>query len=357
MEWSAWKSVKSDGSIPDDLLPCTLFQLRWNITWLLSSPDDSYTETVKGKWRWVIKQNETPEFESEVRVKATAIWLLGSLVTWYVDPNATEVRTTIPVKPSILGADINAWTQRDDGTWANPAEPGYTISDYDPNSGLGMANDIPVYIDYYSAAYEIPLSYGAKISVPFHNVGGVWTVKLASISIRTAGLGGFDTMFDQVGIYRMIKPENQRARQYVSRDGGTNFEEWRTPMRLTAPSVAKFNTNDLLLGGKIAEAGWGFYTSQNDGLTWSELKLVWESTYSDVRFITTHDDAIVTIARSSGVLYCRTSRDNFTSTIQIGPATNAFELACEQATGKLIADNGSDIRYVSLNGGIGWGKL
>lgn len=215
-------------------------------------------------------------------------------------------------------------------------------------------SDVPVYVDYTSAPYNIPLSDGAKVSVPFRNVGAVWIVKLAGIQIRTMGLGGFATLVDRVGIHRVAKPESQRLRQHFSRDGGSTWETWRTPMRLAAPSIAKGPTNDLVVGGQIAEVGWGYYVSQNDGLSWGEHVLVFDTSYSDARFAVTRDGFTVAIARKGGVLWCRTERDGFAATVRVGEASAAFELAVEATTGRIIAEGSALGRYVSYDGGASW---
>jgi hypothetical protein len=331
-----------------------MFELKWFMEWDATAPGESVYEALTGRWRWEINASGEKPFVSEVKVKGTAVWFLGMLDSWWVDGALTEVRTTVPIKPPILGADPNAWTQRSDGTWSNLAEQGFVDGRSDSH---GLA-EVTLFVDYNSAVYEIPLPAGSKITVPFHTVGAFWLPKLANLQIRTAGLGGVGTYHDEVGIYRVVKPQAQRAWQYVSRDGGSTFETWRTPMKLASPSVTKLPTNALIIGGKIAEIGWGYYTSQDDGLTWDEgYTLVWEAAHTDAKFVATRDGTVVSIARSGGVLWCKTSRDDYANTVRVGAVAAACELTCELSTGRLIADDGNATRFVSWDSGQSWAPV
>lgn len=355
MEWSEWHSLKSDGTIPAELLPCQLFQLRWFIEWDLTPPDSSFTENLTGRWRWQVKAGSENVYDSDVRVKGTAVWMGDLLISWWVDQQNTEVRTYTPERPTILGADPDAWTRRSDGTWYNPAEVGYVTGRSD--SG-GMGNEIPVYVDYDTCAYEIELEQGSKVGVSFHNVGGFWVVRYANIQIRTAGVGGFGTYTDEVGIYRIADPSLSTLTQRYSRDGGRNFEERRVPQRLLGPSISKEPTNVLIVAGRFAETGYRVIRSLDDGLTWEENPVtVWDASYSDAKMACGRDGAIITIARKGGRLWACTSRDGYARVSEVGEARTGFELAVDRKSGRLTATNGTTVTYESNDGGITWAQV
>lgn len=79
MTWSDWHSLRSDGTIPDELVPCEYWQLKWLIEWSLTAPENSFGDTLKGRWVWHIAQNTSDVFNSEVRVTGTAVWLSDPL--------------------------------------------------------------------------------------------------------------------------------------------------------------------------------------------------------------------------------------------------------------------------------------
>ena len=360
MDFSAWTPCNSQGVIAESLLPCELFRLRWYIEWQYDIVDPSrLMDNLTGKWRWTISQGGAVVFAQAVTAQVQLVWLsLGGVVdlfTWSYNPAAERVTTTTPVKPPILGANPVAWVYDDlKAEWHNVAEQGT------PDPGGAEVADVTnrtaiIQFWWESPAYEIPLESGATVAIPFHNVGAPWLVKLASVQVATSGTGGIGAMVDRPGIYRVAQPTAGRLRQNYSLDGGHTFRTRRTAYRLTTPSITKDLTNRLYVGGKLTEVGWVVVRSDDDGLTWLEAPvLIFDTGYTSMKLAVARDGTVVAIARKAGGLYCRTSIDQFGSTTYAGPATRAFELALESATGRLLATDGLATVYQSWDQGRTW---
>lgn len=201
-----WTSLKSDGSIPDSALPASEWQLRWSMIWTLY---DTSQLTYAGRWTWAIAQAGETYFSSTVRVSALAVFAgpLG-LIAWI--PEVVGVTTTIPQPPPILGVNPppgGGWSQNAQNLWVNHAEDGDLVWDPSATVGAGGGLDVDVGMDYESAVYQIPLSSGARLQVPFHNVAAGWLIRYANIQIRTVAGGDFAALWRRHdNTYRLAMP-------------------------------------------------------------------------------------------------------------------------------------------------------
>jgi len=359
MQWSAWQNVHADYVIPPELLPCEAFQLEWFLEWMLPSGTGNSFTTHHGRWRWEARgSGDVKVFASDVDIYGTADWMGDELLVWYIQENANNpvIRTSVPERPPMTGvpSDATSWHQRADGSWQNEAESGLLLdSGWVPGAGGGL--DVYVYGTYQSAQYLVPLSSGTVLKVPFHSVGAFLLPKWANLRIRTAGVGGFDAMFDEVGILRLAKPQNSVLRHVYSLDGGRNWQTRRLPYSLTQPTVAKLPDNTLLIAGKFAQVDWRLLRSLDDGLTYlPEVTVLWDNSYTDARLVVTRDGTILTVARIGGYLWARRSLDSYVETARVGPASKAMQLVCEPATGRLVATDGEGLVYTSWDDGRTW---
>lgn len=179
--WSDWYSLTSDGKIPDDILPCSAFQLRYfmqfqaDTRFLDTSTGVGYS-TWRGRWQWTIHRNrddrnlkENPVFDQTVDIEISLIYLSMGVVQyiWYWNEAANKVYTVLPQPVTLVGGTQGGYPT-ENGWQQVYAERGYA----DPASGTDYT-DYQVYVDtwYHSAAYELNLPSGAYLGIPFHNCG------------------------------------------------------------------------------------------------------------------------------------------------------------------------------------------
>lgn len=170
---------------------------------------DTSQLTYAGRWTWAIAQAGETYFSSTVRVSALAVFAgpLG-LIAWI--PEVVGVTTTIPQPPPILGVNPppgGGWSQNAQNLWVNHAEDGDLVWDPSATVGAGGGLDVDVGMDYESAVYQIPLSSGARLQVPFHNVAAGWLIRYANIQIRTVAGGDFAALWRRHdNTYRLAMP-------------------------------------------------------------------------------------------------------------------------------------------------------
>ena len=249
-----------------------------------------------------------------------------------------------------------SWHQRSDGTWQNDVEQGY-IGEEGWEAGAGI-EQFPVYSVWFSARYMVPLPEGATIHL-HQGAGGEMfqTPRLYRCQISTVDARDrFGTMYDDPGFHRVVLPGTKYTSQLYSHDL-RNYHSRRLAKPLDKVSVAKEQTNTLVVCGQWGQVGWIVQRSDDDGITWREgYELAFDATYSDCRMAIARDGAAVVIARKANVAYCRTSRDGYASMGKIGAATSALSLAIDQSTGALIATDGKASTFVSQDGGRTWSR-
>lgn len=190
--WSEWHALKSDGSIPDDLLPCSEWQIRHFIDWRYDILSDMGFANLSSEWGWSIGTGGVDVFVQQVRIGGSLTWfgssvfgLSAEMFTWWYNSAAEHVVTTTPVKPPILGADPDAWKEEaETGHWHNPAEQGYAWDDAAKPLDL---TDRTVIINfwYQGPIYQIPLGAGSTMGFWFVHRGVTWPRKWADCQIRT----------------------------------------------------------------------------------------------------------------------------------------------------------------------------
>lgn len=364
MQWSAWKSLKSDGSIPDDLLPASAWQLRWNMLWTLYDPS---TTTYAGRWTWQIIVSETPLFSSTVRVSAIAVFAgqLG-LIAWI--PEVVGVVTTLPAPPLIIGVGPppgNGWVIDGNGNQVNYAENGYLV--WDPSASVGAAAypEADVVMDYESALYAIPLPRGAKLAIPFHNVAAGWLVKFANVQIRTASAGGVSGLRDEANFARFVTPTGTLLEQSFTGNEAQSYETRRIQPTLTSPVAFKDSQNRLYCAG-FRGMNYIILRSLDDGLRWTILwgvqpgesvtypMTIWGDGYSDIDMSCLRDGTILSCATKGGSLWFKTSRDGFADTMLVGQVTGRFILPRGPFTGPVILSDGQGKSFLSGDEGRTW---
>lgn len=363
MEYSDWKHVQRDGTIPEDLLPCEGFQLEWFLEWELDPVAEGGFTTHKGTWRWKLERptGGTALFESLVSIYGTAVWFPGGeLISWYIQTNRNNpvINTTVPVRPPMLGvpSDAESWWQRSDGSWANEAEAGY-ILEWGWVPGAGVIS-FPVYVTYQSAIYLIPLETDAKLKVPFHNIGAFQLPKMVNVRIRTLGSGVIGSLYDQAGFVRLAVPQSSDLHQLESPDGGATFKRMPIVPGLTSPVLFKDDHNRLYCSGW---RGVSYYIliSVDDGRRWEVFQTnIWPQEYSDIDGTALHDGVIVYMAKKGTDLWCKTSADQFQSTRKIGThAGGIYRIARgTPLSGELVISNGQNSTFQSTDGGMTWSE-
>lgn len=180
--WSDWYSLTSDGKIPDDLLPCGAFQLRYFLQFqadirFLDTNWGTGNSTWRGRWQWTIHPSrddrnlkQAAVFDQTVDMEIGLIYLTMGGVTqfiWHWNGEANKVYTVVPQPVTLLGGTQGGYPT-ESGWQQVSAERGYA----DPGGGSDYT-DYRVYVDtwYESAVYELNLPAGAYLGIPFHNCG------------------------------------------------------------------------------------------------------------------------------------------------------------------------------------------
>lgn len=364
--WTDWRPVEGDDwRIPDSLLPASMWQLRWFVQWEFSVPlldplwNPMHTQPTRGRWRWQILRGpaivglDPPlVFDQEVSINGRMTIIHGVLGQWVPDTRyPTGVRTTVPIRPPILGADPEMWTYDEAADrWDNPAETGY-ITDVQGNH---FGTSFNLWFWYTSDAYQIPLTPGCCIRVPFHNVGARWLIKRANVQIRTVtARDASDIMVDAAGFTRIAASGQSELTQLFAADG-KHFLPRRTALPLQEPSIGKEATNALVVGGMRRHVGWTVISSDDDGITWGTPTLVFDTSFNDVRMAVARDGTVVAVGQKGGRLYVRTGHDDFTHTADLGPARETFEIAVEQSSGALVVTDGKSLVHRSHDCGRTW---
>lgn len=366
MSWSDWSAIRSDGSIPEDLLPCDAWQARWFLEWDYDVIDTSSMGTsLTGEWHWQIDYGGDPVFFSKNKVRVSLIWFsygfggLGSAV-WYWDGSGDRVLTTSP-----------GWSERPldslgDPIWAggevahslpiwsasHPDADGTEQPYLDPASGTDFYQNT-VYIQswWQGAIYEIPLTQGAVWSVPFHNIGATWLIKLANLQMRTRRAGDIGGCFDAPGILRVGGIENRVAIQRILRHGCTKPEIRTILSGVTSPSLQKSRDNKLYC---LCQRGstWMFLGSCNDGITWEEPQTVWSDGYENAKFVILPNGGVLHLATSGGVLYSMRSESGSRVTVTSG-VVPPLSVQYDSRQGAVVVDSVGST-WVSRDCGVSW---
>lgn len=348
MIWSEWSQVRSDGTIPEDLLPADAFQLRYFLQW---DYDVVYLEAMfallTGLWRWDIRDSAgVALFEQSNQVRVMVVWLpIGpalSLVSWNWDPSGDKITTTVPdPAPTVAGMAESLYLDPASDPVGDFAELTIAIQSY-----------------YYGPLYEIALPAGAVIALPFHNVGATSLWKMANIGIRTAKTGAGDAYTDRPGFNRLAVPSRSSLLQRISGDAGDTWANRRIAPVLSDPRLFKDETNTLYCAGWRAKE-YQVLVSTNDGRTWSNWRdmILWDSGYSDVDTAGLRDGTIISVARRGGGVWFRSSATAFAQTVRIGNASQAMMLTADPQTQVLLVTDGQSTTYRSYNGGRSWATV
>ena len=168
---SEWKNVDSDdGSIPETLLPCGLFQYRWVVAH--SFPLDPYLGigggTLTMEWELAVDSLESVD-TVEFRLITQRDFLLGWLCAFY---------TYYPAKLTTTGPNTTSTTGKQGLVWRSEG----------PTVGAGITEGFIMGL-LYSPVYELALTPGATVDVrkhfPCSGIGGLGYI----LQVRTA-LGG-----------------------------------------------------------------------------------------------------------------------------------------------------------------------
>ncbi len=335
MNLSAWAHPTSAGVIADT--PGRAWQYRYSIHEVVqvAGPGLGY-QTRRGRWNMqVLSASGSLLFEQSVEIAVVAVTLNLGAVSFYAcfptNNAGGVVTTTYPdPTPSLIGDPAgNLYLEPETSTW-----------------GQG---EFYLYATWESPIYQMDLPEGARLHVVFHNVG--WpTISpvYAPFETRIEKAGTVAALLDAVGIHRVFRPVGAGLGQWASNDLSASYYRRQSGLVLGSPCIAKLPDNTLLLLGQVGAAEWVLRRSCDDGLTWEpEALTVWPSGTSNVDLITTADGAVISTGVVGGVLYCRSSRDNFTTASRVGPATKVFRL-CERE-GRLVVTDGETV-YESWDG-------
>ena len=336
---SAWKHLTSAGVIADT--PASAWQYRYSIHeevtprgWGLGY------QTLTGSWVMQVLDGGSLLFEQTVSIQVVAVTLnLGGVAFYACFPTNNAGGNVAITVPS--------------GGVATLGDPAGNLY-LEPETSEWGQGSFHLYATWESPIYQMALPAGARVHVVFHNVGWptIWPV-FAPFETRVQAPAGIAALIDEPGIHRIFSPgEGARLTQRASTDQGTTYWRRQTGLVMGSSAVAKGPDNTLVVLGPVGAADWHLRLSLDDGLTFEEgLFTVWPSGVADVDLVVAADGAILTIARVGDTLYCRTSRDNFTTAAKVGPATRPFRLAEHQ--GRMVATDGTTV-YESWDGGRSW---
>lgn len=363
--WSAWKHCKSDGTIPEDLLPCDAFQVRWFCMWDYDIVDPMrMTETLRGEWHWKIVNDSGIElFFSRNKVAVQFTWMSfgmfggGGLAfaTWAWNSASDRVLTTIP-----------EWSNRPlDGTgnpiWANPTDWRGTSVPYAPateqpylSPGGGSADiahhSFAIQTTWHGGIYEVSIPQGARWQVPFHNVGATALVKLANLEMRTSKGGDSGACTDVAGFMRNGVFEQDRAVQCIY-PNGTQMSETRLIVPgLRSPQLLKSRSNVLYC---LGEKGmyWRLFQSFNDGHTWETVTDVWDPGYQNARYTILPDGEILSVAMKGSTCYSKRIGGVL---INVGYGMTApISIVHDNRRGTIVVDS-TGATWLSKDGGNTW---
>jgi hypothetical protein len=338
---SEWAHVTSAGVIA--ATPGRAWQYKYGIqeTVYVAGPGLGY-QTLRGRWDMqVLAPGGEVLFQQSVEIQVVVVTMNFGAVSFYAcfpTNNAGGiVTTTVPdPAPATLGDPAgNLYLEPETSTW-----------------GQG---EFYLYATWESPIYQMELPDGAYLHVAFHNVG--WpTISpvFAPFQTRVEQAGALAALLDPVGIHRVFRPVGGRLGQWASNDLSASYWRRSSGLNLSSPAVAKLPDNTLLLLGQIGAADWVLRKSYDDGLTWEqEASTVWPTGASNVDLATAADGAVISTGTVGGVLYCRTSRDNFTTAARIVASSKTFRLT--ERDGRLVVTDGATV-YESWDGGRSWSE-
>jgi len=349
MPWSNWTSIKSDGTIPDQLLPCEAFQARWFLEWDYDITDPArMSDTLNGRWKWQIVPVGGGDhiFVSETKVRVMVVWLYFGFgisgVVWWWDSSGDRVLTTIPVwsnRP--LDGQGNPIWAGEGGNWSDYSHPSAegTEQPYcDPGSGNQFA-DPTVYVQtfWHGPIYNIAIPQNSKWEVPFHNVGATWLIKLANLQMRTRKGGDTGGCIDVPGIARNGHRVSQVATQLWTQDGGVHTNLRRIWSDVGSPQLDKDRENVLYCLGEKG-TNWMLWRSENDGYTWDAGMSIWPSGYSNARMVPLPSGGMLYIAAKGNVVYSQRSDGAGRQTV-CSSGTPPFSLVYDDRWGAMVIDS------------------
>lgn len=371
MSWSEWSPLKSDGSIPDELLPCSEWQARWFLEWDFDINDHTKMgDTLRGEWHWrVTSQDQQELFFSKVKVSVGMAWMyLGgilSLATWWWDSAADRLLTLCPEwvdrpmgRPISGGDPVPVWAggevEYGMRLWSASHPSTDTEQPYlNPGGGVDFANNT-LYIQSWweGPVYRVPLSVGSKWSVPFHNVGAPWLIKMANLQMRTRTSGDVDGLIDVPGVIRCGGNAGELLLQRISHDGGNTFFTRRIGTGYHSPQLLKGADNTLYC---VAEKGgnWMLLSSANDGYTWEVTATVWGTEYGNAKSVILPDGSLVSVATKGSTCFFQSGITDTRSIVAVGTVIPPVSLLHDDRWGLVIVDSigGS---WISKDGGITW---
>jgi len=211
MDWSPWKSLKSDGTIAEDLLPCSYFQYRYSILeqifFGMDDLDRNY-KVIKGRWGLqIVDPQNQPVFKQEVKVEFDVYYscseffgqVMLTLFVWQSPKSA--IITSVPSPVETVGGEYGYYYPASGADYT--ADYGWILAS--TNTGdQGF---------WYSPIYKARIEPGSKFQVLFHNIGvSAWGNKLMAIQIRTSAAAAEDR-----NVSLLWTPEDNSVIAFASR--------------------------------------------------------------------------------------------------------------------------------------------
>lgn len=350
MEWSDWHNFKSNGALPADLAPASMFQLRYFCQWDYNIVDASRMfELLRGRFQWKLMTGSAVLLHEEIKTMIMINWQpIGpgvNFASWY---EYSSLMTTI--EPAALDYLTVAYG-------LNPA----AATDVEMTYSFGSDDDtdlptVPIQTYFEGPVYILDLPTDVIGSIPFHNVGATALWKMTNLQIRTAKSGWPAALNDQLGYLRFANPAGSNLDQLESLHAGASPRRLRIAPALTSPCIWKDVHNCLFVAGWRGKV-FHVLRSKDDGLRWEVFQTaIWPEGYSDIDATSLPSDGVIVfIAKRGGRLYCKTQRDGYAATYLVGVVGGPrFVLARSQTnSNELIASNG-EMTFQSTDGGENW---